>query len=128
MLPGAGEVGKHGKQRRRFFEEMPEELRDELGSQSTAEVQAKINTQFTELNSALAGLVEEKEIGVEQFFAGIDRLVQQYAGVFGRSIPEYDVKKNVQETLSKSLEEDRKKNSMDDFDWSSLWKKEDESS
>lgn len=120
-----GQIPKEGLDLEAILEDMPEDLRKDIGGKTTAEIQDTVKKQFTELNQTLTGLVEEKEIGIEQYFAGIDRLVAKYSSVFGSPITEYDAEKNARESLSKRLAESRKENSMDNFDWSSLWKKED---
>jgi hypothetical protein len=95
------------------------------GADPSQQIEAAKNRLET-VNHAFSGLLEDKSIDLQNFFAGMDRLFQTHAKQLGITPPEpYNVYESTSKDVSKALDEANKKNMIQsDFDWSSLWKKD----
>lgn len=71
-------------------------------------------------------IVKEDESSLEQFFEGLAGVMDDFAGFLGhRDLPKRDIEAEVGKELSQKLDEANKKNMIQsDFDWSSIWRKD----
>lgn len=77
------------------------------------------------INSTLSGLLKDEQ-GQQGVFGGLEKLMHDFATTLGIIPPKpRDIRTEVADEVSASLAEANRKNMIgDDFNWSSLWKKD----
>ncbi|MCB9234814.1 MAG: DUF1911 domain-containing protein [Bacteroidia bacterium] len=106
-----------------FLEQLPPEIREKILQADPQASMEEIQAKFTSIGSSLNDLIRDEELEIEEFAAGMDKLMAEFYGPGGQP-PAYDGEAEVRKEVRESLNKDREKNSLDNFDWSTLWKKE----